>query len=575
MKKLFTLLTLALMSIGSAWADDVVSATQTFSSDRATCTWTSFKVSVAKENTAGGDGLYFTAPSSKALSADGNIQYGKCAWIGYVEVPSASSKGTITIISSTDASDRLLYLESGNTLSCAKKGSSVDFTSADVVSFEGGYYIKLTNKDASDYKIKSIAVTLDGSVYPESVAKDPEFSLTFETISTAGTSQIQVGVKGNLDGITFDGAIAYSKEGIVEVDENGVITPLAVGTTTITFSTVAVDGKYNASIRNSLTITVKEATLVYDATGLTNAEIVLNRANVDTYDYLESTDGSHWDDKGWSDPYSGKFLDWKSGRIITVKVKNVSSFELYVSGTAGRDYTIKVGDNAEESYVQTGDGKGFFTSGIIETGTTDEVTITLEGGANSLYPVYLKVNPTEIQVVPAAEYSTYVTNDALDFTGLDVEAYVAKAANTEGVVLEQVTSVPANTPLILKGIANKSYFVPFAAATHVPESPSVNLLKAGDGTTTIGGTSKYDYVLKDGKFYRANEGTVAVGKAYLHLDAAPEAHELTLIFGDDVTGIQNVKVGTEDNVYYDLQGRRVLYPKKGLYIVNGKKVILK
>ena len=28
-------------------------------------------------------------------------------------------------------------------------------------------------------------------------------------------------------------------------------------------------------------------------------------------------------------------------------------------------------------------------------------------------------------------------------------------------------------------------------------------------------------------------------------------------------------------VYYDLQGRRVLYPTKGLYIVNGKKVILK
>ncbi|MBQ8713676.1 MAG: hypothetical protein IJ552_00550 [Prevotella sp.] len=573
MKKLFTLLTLALMSIGSAWADDVVSATQTFSSDRATCTWTDMSVTVAKNGTAGGDGLYFEAGSAGTITTATGVVNIKSGRTMYVQVPSASSTGTITIFGQVDKKDRTVSLNSGKTITMLSDGGSADFVATDVENVNGGYYIKVVS--TSDFKFKSIVVTLDGSVYPESVAKDPEFSLTFETISTAGTSQIQVGVKGNLDGITFDGAIAYSKEGIVEVDENGVITPLAVGTTTITFSTVAVDGKYNASIRNSLTITVKEATLVYDATGLTNAEIVLNRANVDTYDYLESTDDSHWTDKGWSSPYDGDFLDWKSGRIITIKVKNVSSFELYVSGTAGRDYTIKVGDNAEESYVQTGDGKGYFTSGIIETGTTDEVTITLEGGANSLYPVYLKVNPTEIQVVPVAEYSTYVTTDALDFTGLDVEAYVAKAANTEGVVLEQVTSVPANTPLILKGIAKKSYFVPFAAATHVPESPSVNLLKAGDGTTTIGGTSKYDYVLNGGKFYRANEGTVAVGKAYLHLDAAPEAHELTLIFGDDVTGIQNVKVGTEDNVYYDLQGRRVLYPKKGLYIVNGKKVILK
>ena len=92
MKKLFTLLTLALVSIGSAWGQDAVSATQTFTNERATCTWTSFNVSVAKENTAGGDGLYFTAPSDKALSGSGStIQFGKCAWIGYVEVPSATS----------------------------------------------------------------------------------------------------------------------------------------------------------------------------------------------------------------------------------------------------------------------------------------------------------------------------------------------------------------------------------------------------------------------------------------------------------------------------------------------------
>lgn len=43
------------------------------------------------------------------------------------------------------------------------------------------------------------------------------------------------------------------------------------------------------------------------------------------------------------------------------------------------------------------------------------------------------------------------------------------------------------------------------------------------------------------------------------------------------TGIQQIEDvrSKKDNVYYDLNGRRVLYPKKGLYILNGKKVIMK
>ena len=53
------------------------------------------------------------------------------------------------------------------------------------------------------------------------------------------------------------------------------------------------------------------------------------------------------------------------------------------------------------------------------------------------------------------------------------------------------------------------------------------------------------------------------------------SNELDIDWGDGTTSMKNMKVGIEDNIYYDLQGRRVLYPQKGIYIVNGKKVILK
>lgn len=69
---------------------------------------------------------------------------------------------------------------------------------------------------------------------------------------------------------------------------------------------------------------------------------------------------------------------------------------------------------------------------------------------------------------------------------------------------------------------------------------------------------------------------VPTGKAYLLFNEEIAAREFLDIDIDGVsTGIKNMKVGSEDNVYYDLQGRRVLYPTKGLYIVNGKKVVIK
>lgn len=77
-------------------------------------------------------------------------------------------------------------------------------------------------------------------------------------------------------------------------------------------------------------------------------------------------------------------------------------------------------------------------------------------------------------------------------------------------------------------------------------------------------------------FYKLTSGkTLGVGKAYLTYSSGGAPGYFG--FGE-TTGINAVN-GSEfmvnDSEIYDLQGRRVAQPAKGLYIVNGKKVVIK
>ena len=197
-----------------------------------------------------------------------------------------------------------------------------------------------------------------------------------------------------------------------------------------------------------------------------------------------------------------------------------------------------------------------------------------EMGGLSEASVDVEVDGSTTIIIPAKEMITYVTTTALDFSNVNgLKAYIATSTTSTSVKMTEVGAVPAQTPLVLMADqAGNSYSIPAATSAAAVQG---NLLKAGDGTTEIGGSSRYDYVLKDGKFKRAAVGTCDVGKAYLHLESAPAA-ELLLDFGG-ATSIEDAVKSEEirDKKYYNLNGQRLAQPAKGLYIVNGRKVIIK
>ena len=278
----------------------------------------------------------------------------------------------------------------------------------------------------------------------------------------------------------------------------------------------------------------------------------------------------------------------------------ISKVVVYGGTYGGSQYnslTIGDGTNTWKNVTVSGsnnDGTNSYTDGNALSGNGKlRITSTCGGTTNGvrvsgfeiykLGPVYgysnycTTIPPEAVTITPAYAKITYVTPYKMDFTEVSgLKAYVATAAGAGSVTMTRVeAAVPENTPLLLMGTANTEYSVPVATTATAPET---NKLVAGDGTTVFDGTT-YDYILySDGKFYQIGSGTVAVGKAYLHLDSDPAgARSLNITFDDSETtsvdGRWKMEEGRGD--VYNLNGQKVAQPAKGLYIVNGKKVVIK
>ena len=169
----------------------------------------------------------------------------------------------------------------------------------------------------------------------------------------------------------------------------------------------------------------------------------------------------------------------------------------------------------------------------------------------------------------------------------DVDAYIAKQEGENNVVLQKITgALPANTGVILSSETAKKDCIPTVRTTEPLATVNAedNKLVATTGkavpadvTAYILGKDKYNNSVAVFKKLSASDRTIAQYKAYLKLDGAQSAQLMNFAFaGSDLTGIQNVtETSAKSKTAYDLAGRKVGKLQKGIYIVNGKKVIVK
>ena len=186
---------------------------------------------------------------------------------------------------------------------------------------------------------------------------------------------------------------------------------------------------------------------------------------------------------------------------------------------------------------------------------------------------------TVSKTITAAGWATYCSPYALDFTGAITnltKAYMVTGSTGSTLTLTPITTpIPANTGILLEGSGEVAVPVAASSTTDV----SANKLVGTVASTTL--TAEQGYVLTyensvAGFRKNNNDFTLGANTAYLPVDfAGARTFDFFNLEGEatGINAVETIKQNAEG--VYNLAGQRVAQPTRGLYIMNGKKYVVK
>lgn len=253
---------------------------------------------------------------------------------------------------------------------------------------------------------------------------------------------------------------------------------------------------------------------------------------------------------------------------------------------ATKQYLWSCGDNANDALNTFNFVK--FHSAYADNATTGDAS-TVEAGC----VLTIKQVNTYPLTVSAAQYASMCMPFSVTLpTGLTAYKVtgVNRSGNNEMTLVELGTTLAANEPVILAGTAGDYTLTINAAENGTVNDDNIltgtSVPRQGiDDTYYALGYKALDENDADNKtvgFYQVTTESMPANKAYLLKSKIPAESQnaVALLFnfdGGQVTGInQTTNASANDNVYYDLNGHRVLYPSRGIYVKgNGQKVLIK
>ena len=507
---------------------------------------------------------------------------------------------TITLVGSYTAAPEVALIET--------------LTAIDNSTFENNVSVELT-KSGSLYTgtatVAGVTYTVNATVNTsaELIADETALTVTSPKIATGS-------VTFNLTGNNLVGES-------VSIDLESAVEGLSINPTTIDIIEGAVSQEVKVTYQSDVEVASTTVNLIITATGVDNIVIpVTYSSTAGVTEITDVTEATTWDwsntglDEtavspnqnavvvlanvdGWSENFNAAALAGQAQYFYYGSNNcfqgSILKFHTTVPGTVTVEYS-NTGNRTDEAanyrYLYINDVKADQTGSIsasskntVEDYPVAAGDVVLKGiqgeDTQNMLRIYKVVFTPGATITATKEYSTFCSAYDLDFTEVDgLEAYVVSAIGESSATITKVNKVPARTGLILKKTADvgtaTTFNVSIASST---DDMGTNYMVGVTEATDISSISNA-YILSDGKFYKSNGGILAAGKAYLVAEAwvTSDAPSFSLNVDDEgTTGIRSIDNGqlTIDNVYYDLSGRRVAQPSKGVYIVNGKKVVIK
>lgn len=449
-------------------------------------------------------------------------------------------------------------------------------------------------------------ITIDNKTTIKAIAvsgedKSEVYSETFE----AGTEVSLATPTFEITNLTEDNGVFKPTYTIAIDNSNVLCAPKATFSAQFNGKDVAnFDGTFNVDTKGNLVVTAS-------ANGYTSTSISINVNNYIyskkvSFDNISETDLTERLGEGWTaSSTSTRWASWDRKKGIDKNLKNTNDDKYYTASHTGA-FTVNFANFSDGTDLLFGYGlgssRGDRTATIpnapkgsmakynvcgwgnielfkyVDYNKGGELPYTIERNY-TLRSIELYLPATETVSVSAAGYATYATtNNVIVPSDVEVKTVTVNEDNST-ITLHEVaanTVIPANTGILVKAAQGDYNFVVTSDAGE--ELPPNNLVAATKAVNSDDAKYKYFALTKlsDGKvgFAVVKEGVnIPAGKAYLKVIKSTGAKFFGL--DSEATGINSVKTAKADGAYYTLEGVKTTKPVKGLYIHNGKKIVVK
>lgn len=385
-----------------------------------------------------------------------------------------------------------------------------------------------------------------------------------------------------------DGTVTYesSNPSVATVNETtGAVTIIKKGTTIIKAKSAATDtynageASYTLTVTNSNAVEAAMTTKIdFSTLGLVNGE----QYTTHTYGGVTVTFGSGDNDGKYYNTGTG-IRTYANGTInVTAGGNTITKIVMVFANTNGNYATATDVDSWDS-------GSSTYNSNITTwNGSAESVTVKRKSSSGHwrLQTITISYTTSEYtRTVTTGNYGTLCVPFGVDANGITGATFYTISGKTvsgnvvTSVDLEPVTTLTAGVGYIFKATANEIKLTPNNTTVEAPVQSGTIVGTFTSATPVANGM----YILSNNQLCQTagNFGFIVANRAYVDLTNVPEsssAAKLRIsVEGDDATAITAIEAteAVNNGVIYNLSGQRVVKPLKGIYIQNGKKILVK